>query len=416
MLAATPTYDLQFGPHKLSELGLLGYVKSVNQNANCDKTTRGSGRGRRRTKTNHMTIEIVNPDGRFTNLLRVSRGVRLWLGYLESPLVPRGKYTIENPKWRFPKSGPPMLTISCVGSESKLVEFKESLTFEHKTHSQVIEECAKIMGMKARVTPTRERCFIQKTSQETMYDFCERIAADIGYDFYPDDEDDDWEEDGGTLVFEAPEHRRAVRVGGQQIVIGHASTYKTFGESNATLFAAELECEHKYPVTSVKTTGRTRKGDVLTSIYIDRAKQFGASGQPYAALYQRAGGESLSQRGQGTATDGQLGARDRRAADSATTKRTFTATIAPGSPLFYLNQMVEVGGLGDLSATYRIVDIQNTAGSNGYTTRIKGVIGGGAASKAQRASDANGVTVVHSEDRTTKNVSGARYQRATQGR
>lgn len=355
MNTSRPRFDIQLGDTRFSDAGLLSLVKSVQQSRNNDKTVT---RGKKRIKINRCDIELVNQDSQLNNILRMGRSFKVWMGYEDYPLTMVGSYRMEHPKWMFQKSGPPTITLRGVAGDVKLAYDKRAKSFVNKTHSQIAEKLAAEHGLKAKVRATPESVHLVKSAYESDYDFLDRLAFDVGYDWWVDETTEPH-----TLVFEPPKEENITAIGGTPLTLGWGDG------SPASLLAETLTVDIKFPETKAASSGRKQDGTAV--------KVWSSQQGDWMEVQVDAG--EIAALHKGTTPEGGPASRQKVAsvAHYATTKKTMDATLMPGIPFLKLNQIMPLVGLGDISGRYRIVEIVNHITPNKYETRIKGVIGGG---------------------------------------
>lgn len=379
MRAHQPRYDVKMGTTRLSDVGLHSRILSIKRNRNNDRQSNPgpakpkkdggagtgaphTGRGKRLARINSVTVTLDNKDGELTDIMRLGRKMEIFLGYEDYPLTRAGIYIVEKPKWTFPSTGSPTITLSALGKGVKLAKIHEAMRFERRSHSEIAEEVARKYGMRPMVSPTREKMNLSKADDETLLDFMERIASDIGYDFGIDDS-----EDPAVLHFEPPDAREAIQIGGKTISIGYGA------DTTATIRASDLTVEWTIPVGNVSRTQRDKSGHV-TSI----ANQLGGAGRIREDTHM------LATPAANTAPAGGEKKRNERIADAATSKRVLSFKMRPGVPWWNLNQLVPLVDMGMLNGMYRLVDLTDDVGPKGYEFDARAIIGGGKASKNQQ--------------------------------
>lgn len=365
--ANSPRFDIQIGKTRFSRTPLdtrsggtpgtlLDLVESVIINKNLDKT---ATKGKRKVKVNSCNVTIANIDKQLDNILRLGRKVTVWLGYAKDDLTRVGVYTLTNPKWVYPRTGIPKVQFKATAGENGLRGDNSGKVWRDKTVTQVVEEIAKKAGYEVDILHTNKKQVILKTVDEEYDDLIARLAYDLGYEYYFDDDD--------KLVFKPVNDREYLVVGGKQFTTG-------WGPGTPAAYpAASLEVEHNYPQPTVTATVRTTDGKVVTS---------GADNAVLIRIFNR-GDISKEQFdhvrqtiGTGTTDTAGMAHKAQAAQSAQQLTKTLTCTYDPGIPYFRLGQLIKLVGHGDLSRTYRINDITHTVNKSGYTTQIKAAVGG----------------------------------------
>lgn len=138
-----------------------------------------------------VEIELVN-DGRWWGSWYPEKGttVEVWIGYEGEPLLPCGKFEIEEISF----DGPPdRVSFHCVSTSlRKQMRTKKTRAWENTTLSQIVKDIAKEYG--GRVIWEGEDIPFRRIDQknETDIAFLQRLASDYGFKF---------KVAGNTLVF-----------------------------------------------------------------------------------------------------------------------------------------------------------------------------------------------------------------------
>ena len=375
MRTTRPIFDLQLGNTRFSEVGLWDRIVSIRRNLNNYRQSHPSGteskkkggvgtggpktgRGRRLARINTLSVTLDNKDGELNDILRLGYKLKLWLGYADYPLQRGGTYRIEKFSRKGNATAGQHIVLSALGIASKMARYYPVMPFSHGTASDLAEEVARHFGLATSITPLREPITIVKADDESLLSFMERIAFDVGYDFWVDDL-----EEPAVLHFEPPEARDAIQIGGKKITLGYGS------DSIASVLVEEYSDEMNIASASVSTTQRNKAGQV-TKV-----------GDPTTGLLRDVvASESLASAPASTMGQAGQAQRNARLADAVTTKRVLSVKINPGVPWWNLNQLVP----WDLGGVFRLVDITDDISKNGYKSELRAVIGGGKASKKQQ--------------------------------
>jgi len=135
-------------------------------------------------------IEFIN------DLFGFGKGVEIYMGYQDSkdlPLMIRGKITALQTS--FPSGGLPQINVSGYDLSYCMTKGKKSRNWTKKTDSYVVSQIARENGLKPQVTDTRVEQPKIEQSQESDWQFLEKLTDRNGYELHVFDQD---------LVFKPP--------------------------------------------------------------------------------------------------------------------------------------------------------------------------------------------------------------------
>ena len=120
-----------------------------------------------------------------TDLFAFGTGVEIRMGYQvdkELPLMIRGKITAVQTS--FPANGVPQITVSGYDLSYCMTKGKRSRNWTNKKDSDVVSQIADEHGLKAKVTDTRVQHPKTEQSQESDWQFLEKLADRNGYEIH----------------------------------------------------------------------------------------------------------------------------------------------------------------------------------------------------------------------------------------
>jgi hypothetical protein len=349
---------------------MLGLIKSVRINKNLDKT---ATRGKKRVKTNTCDITLANVDHQLDNIMRMGRRIQVFFGY-GSQVYRVGSYLLNNPVWKYPKSGVPSVSYKGTAGDVRLMLSKTARVYRAKTFNEVLADMASRSGMvlASTVVSAEKETFV-KTAAESDWDALQRWSLDRGYEFWVDESTEP-----NTM------HCGAFDIGDITIFGGGQKFSVGWGpNTQAYLPAQEMIIEHRYPVA---TGGGSAKIDkTKRNINVPVA---GGPGRPAKVHRFEAGWDeekSTTKPSSTKTTSVNVTVAGNASASASTLTKQVTAVFYPGVPIFKLGQRMPVVEMGDQSGLYTIMDITHEFGVGGFKTTVKAIKGGGVTSKKKPA-------------------------------